>query len=109
VLGHAQRLEELFKEDLTGFDGSDLGHLQRLSVVINDLHVLWAGRRPGEAKSPLLVDPDAVLPGPAALERLQSVARRNSEVVQGLCGVQHHQLAKGDPFKLGVDPFRSLA
>ncbi|XSS43846.1 hypothetical protein ACQBAR_05030 [Propionibacteriaceae bacterium Y1685] len=30
-----------------------------LSVVVNDLHLLWSGVGPHEADPPLVVDPDA--------------------------------------------------
>jgi hypothetical protein len=32
-----------------------------LSVIVDDLYVAWAMGRPGEAKSPLLIDANAVL------------------------------------------------
>ena len=56
-----------------------------LSVVVNDLHLLWSGGGPHEADPPLVVDPDAVLPDPTALERLEPIARRDAEVLERLC------------------------
>ncbi len=66
-----------------------------LLVVVHDLDVLGSGRRPDEADPPPLVDPDAVLAGPVALERLQVIAWRDTKVVQ---------FAKGYPFDPGSKP-----
>jgi hypothetical protein len=80
-----------------------------LILVVHQLDVLGSGRRPDEADPPLLVDPDAVLAGPVALEGLAAVACRDTKVVQVLCGVQHDQLAQGYPFDPGVEALGSLA
>jgi hypothetical protein len=53
-----------------------------LSVVVNDLHLLWSSVRPHEADPPLVVDPDAVLSDSIALERFESVSGRNAEVLK---------------------------
>jgi hypothetical protein len=41
-----------------------------LLVVVDDLDVFRPGRGPAEADPPLLVDPDAVLPGAVAVQFL---------------------------------------
>lgn len=64
------------------------------SVVVDDLDILRSGGRPSEADAPLPVDADAVGAGSLALELLQPIARRNSEVVEGLSGVQDQQLSQ---------------
>lgn len=76
------------------------------SVVVDDLDVGRSGVGPGEADPPLLVDPDAVLPGAVPAECLKPVPGRHPEVVEDLGGVQHHQLPQGrslDPWVDGLD------
>lgn len=55
-------------------------------MVVNDLHLLWSSFGPHEADTPLVIDPDAVLPGSVALQRLEPVSRRNAEIVKHLRG-----------------------
>jgi len=52
------------------------------SVVIHDLDVLGTVVSPGEADTPLIIDPDAVLPDSIAPQRLQTIARRHSELIE---------------------------
>src|SRR5699024_5713697 len=80
-----------------------------LSVVVSDLHLLRSGVRPYETDPPLVVDPDAVLSGPITLERLETVARRDSEVFERLCGPHLTQLAQRDPMDPRIDRPRALA
>jgi hypothetical protein len=53
-----------------------------LSVVVNDLNLLWASVGPPETDPPLVVDSDAVLTGPIALQLLEPVARRQTKLVE---------------------------
>ncbi len=62
-------------------------------MVVDDLNVVRVAAAPSETDPPLVVDSDAVLPAPVALERLQPVARRYAQVVQALGGVELNQLA----------------
>ena len=62
-------------------------------MVIDDLDLMGIAVLPMEANTLLLVDPDAVLTAPATLERLQAIARRNPQIVEGDCAVEHSQLA----------------
>jgi hypothetical protein len=62
------------------------------SVIIDDLDFEGVGTLPLEADPPLIVDPDAVLAGPVALQALQSVARWDAEIGETLGVVQHPQL-----------------
>ena len=61
-----------------------------LLMVIHDLDIDRSGRavRPREANAPLVIDADAVLPLPVALECLQPVARQRGKVFQAHSGVQ---------------------
>src|SRR5258708_38857087 len=65
-------------------------------VVVNDLDVLRPCIRPAEADTPLLIDADAVLPGPVPGELLQAVAGRNPHAVSPVRGVEHRQLTPGN-------------
>jgi hypothetical protein len=75
-------------------------------VIVHNLHVLWADPGPDEADSPLLVDSDAVLACPVYLQRLQPVAWKDTEVVEQVSSVQHHQLSESDPFDLRINTLR---
>ena len=66
-------------------------------MVVNDLHLLWPGVGPHEADPPLVVDPDAVLTNSVALESLEPVARRNTEILEHLSGSHLTKLAQRDP------------
>jgi hypothetical protein len=56
-------------------------------VVIGDLDLEGVATGPSKADSPLIVDPDAVLPFSVALQPLQSVPWGYLEVVYALCRV----------------------
>jgi len=53
-----------------------------LSVIVNDLDLLWPSIGPHEADPPLVVDSDAVLPGSIAFQRLKPITGRDSQVVK---------------------------
>ena len=72
-------------------------------MVVNDLHLLRTGVGPHEADPPLVVDPDAVLPGPVTLERLEPVPRWHSEVVEHLRGADLAKLAQRDSMDSRID------
>src|SRR5713226_5505987 len=68
------------------------------SVVVHDLNILRAFRRPHEAHAELVVDTNAVLTGTAALQRFQPIARRHAQVIKFPGPVQHRKLAHGHRF-----------
>lgn len=68
------------------------------SVVIHDLHISGFAVPPGKADSPWIVNPDTVLSGAVALERLQVIPRRNAKVFQPLHRVEIEELASSDAF-----------
>src|SRR5690554_4670175 len=80
-----------------------------LSVVVNDLHLLRSGVGPHEADPPLVVDPDAVLPGPIALQRLEPVPGRDAEIVKRLRGPDLTQLAQRHPLDTRIHRGHALA
>src|SRR5690606_1828592 len=62
-------------------------------MVVHDFDVLGPSRRPAEAEAELVIDPNAVLPGPVALEQFESVAGRNPKVVESFRDLQLAQFA----------------
>ena len=62
------------------------------SVIIYDLDVIRIAAGPPEADAPLIVDPDTMLAGTVALQFLQPVAGRHSQILQRLSGINSHQL-----------------
>ena len=51
-------------------------------VIIDDLHFLGVALSPTKDDSPLLVDPDAVITPPVALQRPEAIARRLKDLSQ---------------------------
>jgi len=65
-------------------------------VIVHDLDVFRTGIRPAKADAELVVDADAVLPGAVPLERFESVAWRDAQVVEPSRDLQLPQLAPRD-------------
>src|SRR5207248_1858333 len=63
------------------------------SMIVDDFDVPRAVVSPSKADSPLIVDPDAVLPTPITAEFLQPVTGRHTQVIQILRAVEHLQLS----------------
>src|SRR5688572_854950 len=93
VLGNPHGLQKLLGQELTGGHRIMLAHKRRLSMVINDLHILSVMAGPSEADAPLIIDPDAVLPQTVAPQSLQSIAGRNAQVIEARRDLQLAQLA----------------
>lgn len=66
------------------------------------------GGGPDEADAPLVVDPDAVLPGSVAPERFQLVTRRYLEFIQLSCGIQHQKFVQRPPMQSRIKTLRTL-
>jgi len=64
-------------------------------VIVDDLDVVGVPVLPAEADPPLIVDANAVLTGAVTLELLQSVARRDAEIVELLGRVYGDKLLRG--------------
>jgi hypothetical protein len=62
-------------------------------VVVDDLDVFGPCWSPAEADPPLLVDPDAVLPGTVAAQLLKPMARRDPHIFECLGCVQDDRTA----------------
>jgi hypothetical protein len=61
-------------------------------MVIDDLDLFRRAIAPDKADSPLIVDPDAMLPLPAAAQSLKPVSWNGCHVFQFLGVVQHPKL-----------------
>ena len=53
-------------------------------MIIHNLRLLRVAGPPHETDPPLIVDADAVLPFAVRVQRLQPVARRDTQIVQSL-------------------------
>ena len=78
------------------------------SMIVDDFNVPRAVVSPAKADSPLVVDPDAVLPTSIAGKFLEPVAGRDAKVVQILGAIENLQLALGLRLE-GAEPTRRTA
>jgi hypothetical protein len=67
-------------------------------VVVHDLDVVGISVTPYKTKTPLVVDPDTVLPLPLAAQGFQTVSRRRCQIAQIRGAVQLAKLSASDPF-----------
>src|SRR5690349_11572126 len=79
------------------------------SVIVLDLNALCIPVAPPEAQSPLIVDPDAVLSGPVALQCLQPIGWRHTKVIQRCGAVEHAQLSSSGGLDVVGQPARERA
>ena len=63
-------------------------------MVVRNLNIVGVASYPPEADPPLIVDPDAVLPGSLSAQLLQAIPGRHAEVVQADRRVELPQLAQ---------------
>jgi len=47
-------------------------------------------------------------PGPAAVQSFESVTRRHAQILQRLCGIEHHQLSQRDQSRSAEAPRNDL-
>jgi len=78
-------------------------------VIVDDLNVLCVAIAPDETDSPLIINPDAVLPPSVSGEGFQSVSRWNAEIFKLYTAVQHPQFPQGCLLNIGRQPSRILA
>ncbi len=101
VLADAQRLEELFQQNLTGMDGRNFaGHVTPL-VIVNNFNLVGVSVLPDKAQAIAVVDADAVLSFTVATQFLQTVAGGYAQVVEAYSGVQDEQFAQGRALQIG--------
>jgi hypothetical protein len=63
-------------------------------VVVDNLNILRASGRPSEAEAILVVDTDTVLANPIALQRLEPISRRDTQIRQTRCDLQLPELSQ---------------
>jgi hypothetical protein len=73
-------------------------------VIIHDLNVVGVAAPPPKARTPPIVDPDAVLPGTVARQLLEPVAGRDSQVIQRFGRVENDKLSQGRRHPAHLDP-----
>lgn len=61
-------------------------------MIVRDLYVSWLAVVPSETDSPLVVDPDTVLPLPVPAELSRSVRRWNAKVIQIFRTMENNKL-----------------
>jgi hypothetical protein len=76
-------------------------------VVAFDLDVEGIGGAPDEADAPLIVDADAVLASAIALVRLESIARRDASVREGVGRIEDDEFPKRDALRAGGEATRT--
>jgi hypothetical protein len=64
-----------------------------LSVVVHEFYFVSSISFPPEADAVLIINSDTVLALPISNERFQSIAWRNSQIVETLCHVELRQFA----------------
>ena len=64
-------------------------------MIINDFHVVGVSFCPFKADAPLIVNADAVLSFAVASQSFQSVGRRDAQIIQILCVIEHTQFPQG--------------
>lgn len=52
-------------------------------MVINNFNGVCIAIFPGEADAPLVINTNAMLPGPVALQGFQAIGRRHLHIIQG--------------------------
>jgi hypothetical protein len=73
-------------------------------VVVDDLDLLRAGRRPNEADPKLVVYANTVLTNAIALQHFKPVAGRHPKIVQPGRTVEHRQFSHRSRLKIGKTP-----
>jgi hypothetical protein len=51
-------------------------------MIVNDLHVIGISVEPNKTQTPLIVDPNTVLPFPVAAQCFQTISGRRCQVAQ---------------------------
>jgi hypothetical protein len=73
-------------------------------MIVRDLDVENIAASPTEANPVLIVNANTVLPLPAALQRLQTVAAKRAQIAQRSGGIQHAEFLKRLPVTLLESP-----
>jgi len=73
-------------------------------VIIDDFHILGACAGPTKTKPVLVIDSYAVLSGTVAFQGFETIARRNTQIIEPSRHFQLPQFSQGDAFKLDEPP-----
>jgi hypothetical protein len=68
-------------------------------MIVYDRHVMRPVFLPNEADAPLIVDANAMLALAIALQRLEPIPWRCTQITQSHCGVDHVELAHNNSHK----------
>jgi hypothetical protein len=66
-------------------------------VVVHDFHIPRRAFAPLEAYPPLIIDADAVLAAPIAVQSFAPIARRNSQILKLLGRIHREKLGSSPP------------
>ena len=72
-------------------------------MIVDDFHIVAMALTPDKTDSPLIIDPNRVLPFPIASQCFQLISRRRSQDAQLRRSVKLEQFPQGDPLK-GTEP-----
>ena len=105
VLGQAERLEKIGREDFAGMYGIQLATSHAIPssnvlMIVNDLNFVRIAILPPEADAPLLIHTNTVLAGAIAPELLQAIPRRHAEIVELLGRIHRHKFAQHRALKI---------
>ena len=65
-------------------------------MIINYFDLIDVPLVPYKADSPPVIDSDTILPQTVSLKTFKAVSRRNSQVVKGLCPIEHTQFPESN-------------
>ncbi len=72
-------------------------------MIVDDFHIVAMALTPDKTDSPLIIDPNRVLPFPIASQCFQLISRRRSQDAQLRRSVNLEQFPQGDPLD-GTEP-----
>jgi hypothetical protein len=78
-------------------------------MIVSESDVVGVAVTPNEAKSPLPVDPDAVLTLPIALQCLEMIAWHDGEFLEAARRVNHPKLPPGGLGEPSINPLHEPA
>ena len=70
-------------------------------MVINNFDIMSVAFAPSEADPPLVIESDAPLPLSVAVQFLESITRRYSEILDLGCSIEHPKLPEGRSLNVG--------
>lgn len=74
-----------------------------LSVVVDDFRLEYFAVLPHKAHPPLLIDADAMLTLAVALQCLELIPRRHSQIAESCCRIEVFELLARPPLYLSVE------